>query len=432
MSLSALLERIKHRLSADTLMRNTSWMLGSEALAKVSRIVTIVVMAKFLSPENYGLAALILLWHELFRVFTRAGAGAKVIQYQSQELSAIASAAQVQQWLFCILVIGLQWLLAPLLANYYQRPEMTALLQYSALAHGLFPLVSVRVFIVQRANRMKAFGLAQAASVSVENISIILGLMAGFDIASLVFAKILAALTWCLCFYKLSIPLPAFNFQWRIFNGLWGFSLRVFSSELIKLLRFHIDTLLAASLLSAEALGIYSFAKNAGVGLSQSISLAFINSLLPYFSEQHRQKKLAKAVFNALKLAAFVGLAFVAQALIAPIYLDLLFDSSWQQASPIVSLLCLAAIPALLIDSLALSYRAQAKTSIELLCHIATTGIAAIAIWSLQSQSAQELAENYLLASLTWLGICSFMVWPYVKCTLQKSFLRAQGRQHRS
>lgn len=398
-----------------SLINNTRWMLISEVIAKISRVLTILVMAAYLSPENYGLAALVLLWHELFRVFTRAGAGAKVIQCQIYELAETSTAALVQQWIFCGIVIIAQWFLSPYLAAYYNRPELTPLLQWSAFAHALFPLVSVRVFLIQRANRMKAFGLAQACSVSSENIAIMLFLIAGFGISSVVYAKIISAIVWCICFKKIDVATGEYCFTLKRFNSLWGFSLKVFGSDLVKLLRFHLDTLLAASLLSADALGIYSFAKNAGVGLSQSLSQSYLSSVLPYFSELNRQKKLSEGLLSALRITIFMGVLFCLQALFAPLYIELLFSAKWQLASSLVSLLCLAAIPALFLDVSCLAYRANNQVSSELIAQFIATLSAAAIILNMQPRTPSELANGYLYASVVWLLISTLISTIFIK-----------------
>lgn len=62
------------------LFKNTSWLLGVEFLAKVSRLITLLVAAYFLLPAEYGIAMLALACHDIIRALMRSGAGSQVIQ----------------------------------------------------------------------------------------------------------------------------------------------------------------------------------------------------------------------------------------------------------------------------------------------------------------------------------------------------------------
>lgn len=395
------------------LLRNTSWMLLSEMIAKVSRLLTIITLAAFLSPEQYGVAALALLWHEAFRVFSRAGAGAKVIQCAQPELEATASAAWLQQCLVCVAIVALQFSLAPLLADYYQQAILSDLLRLSAVSHLFYLAVSRRVFLLQRAGRMQAFGLAQAFSVTTDNLGICLFLIAGFGLQAIAYAKILAALAWLIIFMNIPVASLKFVFDVAIFNRLWGFSFKVFSSELLKLIRFQLDILLAASLLTPEMLGIYSFAKNAGVGLSQSLSNAYIVSLLPYLADRFREHALSDGVTMALKCASGLALIFVAQALVAPLYISWFFADHWQESAFIVSLLCIVAIPGLFLDVFGLLYRVQHMLVKEILLLLIPVLCSAAIIFLAQPNTAAKLAELLLFSTMIWVAMAAVSLMSY-------------------
>jgi len=59
---------------------NVSWMFLSEIISRFSRLFTLFVLASYFSDVEYGTAMLAIVWHELFRVFTRLGFGARIIQ----------------------------------------------------------------------------------------------------------------------------------------------------------------------------------------------------------------------------------------------------------------------------------------------------------------------------------------------------------------
>jgi len=360
-----MIRTIRSHFLRDKLLRNTGWMLVSEAIAKVSRIITILAMANLLSPALFGIASLAIVCHELIRVFSRAGAGATVIQCDEEQLPKIAANASLLQWLMCTTLTVAQVLAAPAIAHFYQEPALQPLLTIMAFTYLCYPLVSIKVFMLQRENRMQYFALGNAVSVSVDNLSIVLFLLLGEGIYAIAYAKVVTAIVWVFIFGSVRIGNYWPKFHRHVFFRLVAISSHIFSTEVLRVLRAQIDILIAGKLLSPELFGLYSFAKNAGVGLSQSIITAYIAGLYPYLCERFRAKHTAQAMIKSIKYAGILSLLFVVQALLAPIYVNLLFHSQWSTAASLVSILCLAGIPAIFVDTSAMLFRAGNKTLIE-------------------------------------------------------------------
>ncbi|WP_052691902.1 oligosaccharide flippase family protein [Teredinibacter purpureus] len=397
-----MLQFLKNRIQ-DKLFRNTSWMLLSEATAKISRLLTVVVMAAYLTPVQFGIASLALVCHELMRIFSRAGAGAAVIQCEESDLKATAANASLLQWVMCITLVGLQFGAADFIAGYYQEPKMAPLLKIMAFTYLCYPLVAVKVFMVQRENRMRFFAFANTLNISTDNLSTVVFLMLDFGIASVAYAKVITAFSWVLIFAFARVKSVRPGFDSSIFPKLTVMSLHIFGSESARVLRSQIDILIAAKLLSAEALGLYSFAKNAGVGLSQSIANAFFAGLYPYICEKIRLGFAEQAKRKALIYAGAISTIFVMQSLAAPFYIQLLFDVRWESAGSIVAVLCFTGVSLIFVDTLGLVFRALKQTLSELAlilyCVMTTTS----ALLFFQPETTTELAWTTTLVSFTWL-----------------------------
>lgn len=98
------LSQILSEWKGDRFIRNIGWMGISELVVRVFRLGTTVILARFLSPEDYGLAAIVLTTHEFIRVFTRNGIADKIVQADASEVEEI-----------CRTAYGLNWLIASVL-----------------------------------------------------------------------------------------------------------------------------------------------------------------------------------------------------------------------------------------------------------------------------------------------------------------------------
>lgn len=402
-NIRAILTRFKYWISGKGLLKNTCWMLAAESVARISRLLTIVVLGLCLDPTQYGTAMLAIVCHDLLRVFTRVGSGAKVIQCRQNELAAFASNASTLQWLLCLTLTAIQIGSAETIANYYQNPELASVLTIMALSNLIYPLVTVRVFLVQRNNNMRYFASASASSVIVENLCTALLVIAGLGVMSVALAKLCSAVCWVVFFYRAKVTHYPCSFCPRTMKRLTVFASKILSSELLKSLRLQIDSLFAARALSPELFGLYSFAKSSGVGLSQSLSAGYLSSLYPYLCEQQRRLALQSNIKKAYLGAAIIAILFLIQAAVAPIYLDLLFGDRWTNAAVLVSILCLSAIPALCIDTTNTILRVQGRSHWEVYLALYSLFTLLIPLLLIPPQTAFGYATLVTLTSLTWL-----------------------------
>ena len=393
------------RFRFNTLLGNLSWMMVAELLSRASRFLTLFVLAASFSSAEYGSIMLALMCHEILRVFTQLGAGAMVIQCRDQELERISGNAMTLQWSIAISVAALQIMLAPHLANFYANPDIESLLVTMAVAHIIYPLVSIKVFRLQRDNRMRYFGIASGSCIAFENVLVAALVYWEASMSMIAYSKVAAAVLWAILFFR-AVPLrirPTLDYT--TLRQLLSFSSKVFGSELIRALRWQADSLFAARLLSPELFGVYSFAKSASLGISQSFSAAYLAGSYPYLSLQYRQGNWPRAIRLSIMVTAAVLVVYLLQALLAPWYITLLFGERWVQAIDVAQLMCLVAIPVLIADMLALTWRVQRRVGLEF-SYIALCSSLLLAVLAMMTPTTpQNMSVIVLSVSGCWVVI---------------------------
>ncbi len=397
-----LLDLVKNFKSDGLLIRNTSWLLGTEVSARFSRIVTIVAMAANLNSVEYGTAMLALAFHDVMRLILKCGAGAQIVQCSQQELADFAGNGGTIQWLICTGLAICQFSIAPLIGGFYDNVEITRLIQWMAPIYLLYPLTSINVFMVQRENKMRFLSLSNGSCIIAENLSTALLLALGFGLNAIVIGKLISALLWVTCFAFAPVKRFRLAFNTSILKHLFHTSGKLFGTEISKSFRLHADLFIAGKLLAPELFGIYSFAKSAGIGLSQSLNNAYNNALFPYICRLNRSGELDAATPKLTKLTGLVSVVFICQAMAAPIYVPLLFGNNWNMAIQTVSILCLAASMNLLFDTYCNFCRAAARYQEEFIkrCTVSVIGITIIVL--LQPSTPIEVGFAVLIGSSVW------------------------------
>ena len=331
----------------DRFVRNAGWIGTAEMMARVSRLLTAVVLARCLEPVEFGVAAIAMTTYELIRVFTQNGIGAKIVQVDAASLEATCNTAWRLNWIVAIGLVLVQCLLAFPVAWYYDHASLAWMVMLLAGVYLLIPLSQVQVFLIQRQNRLKPIALLSGAQVTVDNLLTAALAIAGLGAWAVVLPKLLVTPIWVFGIRRFQNWRPqrgAGMGQWR---EIVRFGKHVLGVEVLKATRLHMDNLIIGRFLGLEALGIYYFARNAGLGISLSLINSFNTALYPHFCEAQGNLPLLREKFHSSlqTIALIVPPLIILQAALAPWYVPLVFGKQWSAAVPVLMLLCLSALP---------------------------------------------------------------------------------------
>lgn len=373
---------------------------ASEAAAKASRLLVVVAVARTMDASAIGLAAASLAAADILKSLSQNGVGERIIAASDDMLDATCNAAHRIFWGWCAGLFLLQLLIGLAVALIWDDWLFFVLLAILAAEYLFMPGGLVQSALARRAGKMRRTAAIAGGQVVGANLFTVIMVLIMPGPLALVIPRLMAAPIWLLAIRRLhpwqrtqaAGPVPLRHFA--------GFGIAVLGVELVKALRLQADKLVIGALAGPEVLGIYFLAFNAGLGLANSFSVAFSVVLFPHLAcATDREAALRQAVTLALGIIAPVVML---QALLAPWYIPLLLRPDWAHISPVVSILCLAAIPAVLWSASAQWLRSQDRAGAEFnrtlimtLALITTTAV-------LAPHGVEVIAWGYLVvASLT-------------------------------
>ena len=331
----------------DRFARSLGWLGISQALIRFSRLGATLLLPRFLTPEDYGLAALVLTTYEFTRTFTRFGLHAKLIQAKDDEIGELSNSAF---WLNLVLFVGLfvlQCTLAFPVAWFYDNDRLILPICVLAITFLIVPVGQIQSSLIQRENRLKDYAMAQSLRYTTANILTAVFAVAGLGLWAIVLPRVIAA------------PIEYFillrKHKWRPSQGFtthrWGeiikFGFNILGVQLLQTARENKDYLIVGRFIGIRELGFYYFAYNAGLGSSLTIINSITTALLPYLCAARETLSQLKAAFlSSLKTIAAVIIPFVMlQSMAARFYVPFIFGEEWIPAIPILILICISAIP---------------------------------------------------------------------------------------
>jgi len=367
MKLFSISKAIKPMQSSQTL-KNLSYLLTAEGISRVARIALTVVMARLLGVSDFGTLAIALTVHELVAVLAHNGFGLKLLNVAEEDADAGANSAYVLSFFWCSGMFLLQMLLALEMPNWgYEQPGY--LLQALAPLHLLLPFALTHVHMIHRRGELGSFAAVGTLQNVLECLLSLVLLLFGFDLWSIVIARFVSTLFWVVGFRRAGVWSFDKTLGFLPVRAMFEFTGAVLISEYAKSVRFWGDNLLVGALLGAEALGLYYFAKNSGLGISLSLSQISVTTVTPRLAQLARDNQSdSHAIRKRLigRFSAFLVVCIGAQALLAPYYVPILFGSDWTPAVLLLSLLCASAIPRAIADLHAALARVSGLASYEM------------------------------------------------------------------
>lgn len=361
--------RVLDRIASDAFLSGAGWLSMAQVIGRIFRLLTTLVVARLMTPEYFGLAAIALASNELAHVVARFGTSAYIVQAKDEQLKDTKHIANILNWVIGILLFTLQCAAAYPIAAWYNAPEVVWPICVLALSYLLMPLGELHAALNQRNNNLDALAKGDIYQAIGDSLLTILLAVSGFGVWALILPKVLVVPLWIIpqrrrVTYKAKWPK-----DWALTRTIIRFGRQVLGVELLTIFRTNIDVLIVGSLLGVNALGIYFFAMNAGLGITRSLLSALSRAFYSYLCGNSDSRSVQKRFKRGLLLILLVIVPWVAlQASAAHWYVPIIFGNQWVEhgAVPILIIFCLAGIPLALNESASQYLRATDRTKQDL------------------------------------------------------------------
>jgi O-antigen/teichoic acid export membrane protein len=329
----------------DRVRGGMAWTALAQVLSQVTRIAVLVVLARLLTPHEYGLAAMVFVFSGLVLLFADLGFSAAVVQRRELTDTDCSTAFWINVAAGAILtLVGV--LAAGPIAAFYGEPAVKPLFEAVSLAFLLTSVQSTQIALLKKSMRFRALEIRKmigtAASAAVAIAVAVEGAGAWAIIASqLSFAAVSGLLVWTVSPWR-----PSFTFSRASLRALGGYGTKVFSWDALFYLNRNMDNLLIGRFLGSAPLGAYNVAYNATIFPIDQFAGPIREVLFPAFARlQHDPRQIGEAWLRGTRLVAAVLIpALAGLAVVAPDFVPVVLGHRWHQAVPVVQILVWVAL----------------------------------------------------------------------------------------
>ena len=304
-----------------------------------------LVMARLLTPEDYGAIGILMVFIALSMVFIDAGFGNALIQKTNptkEDYSTI--------FYFNLIISGILFLLlfiaAPFISNFYRMPELCNLLRVLSLVLILNSLSLIQISRMRKEMNFKVLSIATVGCAIVGAIAGIYTALVGFGVWSLVIYNLVEAavqtvILWVFCHWW-----PSLCFSWSSLKQLFRYGSFLLANSLLFTLRRNAIAIFMGKLYQASDLGHYSQAKKLEEVPVTAIQTVIGQVTFPMFAsvkDNIQQLKLAQKKGNILLAFLCVPLMCLSIVLAHDLIIGL-FTEKWAAAIPYFQVLCICGI----------------------------------------------------------------------------------------
>ena len=365
------------------LLIGSAWMIGARWAMRLIGLVSTMILARLLAPEDFGLIAMVMLAYGLLETISYAGVDLALMRPGSDTREHYDTAWTVQILQGCF-IAALMLLASPWIASYFSEPRLVQVIYFVAPRAVIDCLQNIGVVAFRKDldfakefrftlyNKLLNFCFVVAAALWLRNYwALVLGALTASCIG--------VATSYVMHPYRPRLSLK------RIAD-IWSFSQWLIIARIGSFLNRKCDGFIVGGMVGTTAMGNYHVASELATLPSNELVMPIRRAMFPSLSKMSGQPDaFREAVLSSYSAVAamclFVGFCLMS---VAPEFVAMVLGQRWIGAVPIIKWLALYGSFSALVLLLEVPLWVSGKTNLT---------------------AAQTWIELALVAPITWFAV---------------------------
>lgn len=325
------------------MLKGLAWSGIGRISVQVVQFIIGIILARILTPKEYGIIGILLVFITISNVFIDSGFTKALIQKQQRTIRDISTVFWFNIFISIICYL-LLWITAPYIANFYDLGELSLLLRILSFSLIINALYTVPTTLFTIDLDFKTISKINLIATILSGIVAIYFAHIGYGVWALVIQIIVrsiltALLTWLMAKWK-----PSFIFSKESLKELFSYGSKLLASSLLNTTVNNFYSLFIAKLISTRDLGFYTRGSQFSDVVFGVLSSALDSVLLPGLSTIQEQREVLISYTRTIikSTALFSVPIFLFLAVLAEPIIRVLLTEKWMEAVPIMQIFCIA------------------------------------------------------------------------------------------
>jgi len=337
-------------------LKSTGWSTGGLVVNQVLTFGRVAVLARLLSPEDFGLYAMAFVFYSLVQTMGNIGTSAALIQRKSPSAELVSSVFYLNI-LLGVLLSALVFGTAPLVAYFYGESQVELILKWLSVVFFVASLGLVHGTLLRKEMQFDSVTKSDVFANFLSTILCVVLAYKGFGAYSFVFQMISYTILSTILLWVYEKWKPELKFSVSEIKTVVSFSLNLTVFNIVNHIAVNVDKFLIGKFLGTSALGTYYIAYRIILMPMKQVTNSVKNVLYSTLSKlQSDLDKLQTILLKSIHMIMLVSMPcmFLVMTL-ADMFTHVVLGDVWAAAEPIimvfapVALLQAASAPAILL-----------------------------------------------------------------------------------
>lgn len=382
------------------IVNNMGWQFVQRFSGQIVTFLVGLVLARLLSPEEYGVVAIVYLVVNFFDSFTYRGFNQALLQKKDPDSLDYSTVCWFNVGLNVVFFAGL-FLAAPVVASFYNEPSLTPMIRVMSARLIISGYDMIQQTFIQKNMLFKKLVLPSIISTVVSALVGISMAFMGAGAWALVFQTFVgAALNAVVLFFSVEWR-PKMEFSFERLKGMSRYGISMLLTSLVESVYNELRGLLIGKMYSTADLAFHDKGRQIPTlvmsNVQNSVSTVFFSAL----THENSREDMRQKVRDNLGIMMFImgpilmGLASVSHPLITFLYTE-----KWASAAPYMVMYCLSYLTWVVQTPVLQALNAIGKADTTLRITMVHCGIGLVFLFAMMSLGPVAVAASVTVANV--------------------------------
>lgn len=327
----------------DKTVKGVAWSAVDSFLGHGVTFLVGIVLARLLSPAEYGLIGICLIFTTVLLGIVDSGFSNALIR-KKEVSNDDYNTMFITNMVMSLALFALLFFCAPYISAFFERPELTSLVRVMGLILFFQALSLVQYTRLSKRIDFKTKTKASFISAVVSGAIGISMAYTGFGVWALVGQILSERLLYTICLWIFNKWWPSLLFNANSFHYMWGYGWKLMLSGLLDSIWKQLYQVVVGKFYSPTTLGQYSRARDYAHIFSQSVTSIVQRVTFPALAEvQGDATRLVSAYRRIIKTTMFVSsVCMLSIGAVAEPLIYTLIGPKWHDAATYLPIICLS------------------------------------------------------------------------------------------
>lgn len=322
-------------------IKGAGWSFGGSAVSYGIQFIVGIILARLLSPEEYGLIGVITIFITIFNGIVDSGFTSALIR-NNYATDKDYNTAFITNLSFSVILYGILYFCAPYIAVFFNNYQLVSLTRVMGLSLILNALSMIQVALLTKDIDFKTQAKCSANSSLLSGIVGIAMAYGGFGVWSLVGQQLSKATFNTIFLWSFRHWRPNFTFSIQSFKGLWNYGWKLLVSGILNNLWNQLYQVVVGKIYTPITLGYYTKAHEYVNLVSQNLNSVVLKVSFPTLSKlQHDDIILRRGYQRVIRVTMLVTFILVlGLAACGKQFILVLIGDKWLPCVPFLQIIC--------------------------------------------------------------------------------------------